>query len=187
MALLLAGLAIFFATHYFTAVARGARDSLVQRIGANSYKGAYSLITIIGFALIIIGWRGAEPTILYTPPAFLRHVTLGLMPFAIILIVAAYAPAGRIAAAVKHPMLAAVKIWAFAHLLSNGEVRSVLLFGAFLAFAVVDRIAVNHRSEPTRPVGAVRNDVIAIAIGLALYVVIYLWAHRWVAGVPLFY
>ncbi len=187
MALLLVGLAIFFATHYFTAVARGARDGLVQRFGAGPYQGAYSLITIIGFALIIIGWRSAEAATLYTPPAFLRHATLGLMPFATILIVAAYAPAGRIAAAVKHPMLAAVKIWAFAHLLSNGEVRSVLLFGAFLAFAVVDRIAVDRRGAPTRSAGPVLNDIIAVGAGLVLYGVIYLWAHRWVAGVPLFY
>ncbi len=187
MTLLLAGLVIFFAAHYFTALARGSRDGLVQRLGAGPYKGVYSLIALVGFALIIAGWRSADASLLYAPPAFLRHATLGLMPFATILIVAAYAPAGRIAAAVKHPMLAAVKIWAFAHLLSNGEVRSVLLFGAFLVFAVIDRIAVKRRGEETRPAGPVMNDVIVVVAGLVLYVVIYLWAHPWISGVPLFY
>ncbi len=187
MMILIAGLFVFFAAHYFSAVARRARDGLVRRMGEGPYKGAFSLVSLAGFALIILGWRSADASLVYSPPAFLRHATLALMPFATILIVAAYAPAGRIAAAVKHPMLAAVKIWAFAHLLSNGEVRSVLLFGAFLAFAVIDRIALKRRGAPTPAPGPVRNDVIAVIAGVAIYAVIYLWAHRWIAGVPLSY
>ncbi len=187
MALLIVGLVIFFATHYFTALARNARAGLIQRVGEGPYKGLYSLVTLIGFALIVIGWRSADASALYAPPAFLRHATLGLMPFATILIIAAYAPAGRIAATVKHPMLAAIKIWAFAHLLSNGEVRSVLLFGAFLVFAVIDRIAVKRRGESGRPAGSIVNDVIVVAAGLLAYGAIYLWAHAWIAGVPLRY
>ena len=185
MLILIAGLVVFFAAHYFTAVARSARDGLAQRLGEGPYKGAFALVSLAGFALIILGWRSADASLVYSPPAFLRHATLALMPFATILIVAAYAPAGRIAAAAKHPMLAAVKIWAFAHLLSNGELRSVLLFGAFLVFAVVDRIALKRRGAATPTPGPILNDGIAVVAGLAVYAAIYLWAHRWIAGVPL--
>lgn len=185
MMILIAGLVVFFAAHFFTAIARGARDGLVRRMGEGPYKGAFALVSLAGFALIILGWRSADASLVYTPPAFLRHATLALMPFATILIVAAFAPAGRIASAAKHPMLVAVKIWAFAHLLSNGEVRSVLLFGAFLAFAVIDRIALKKRKAPTPVPGPIRNDIIAVVAGLAVYAAIYLWAHRWIAGVPL--
>ena len=185
MALLIIGLAVFIGVHLFTALARDARGKMIARIGEQGFKGLFSLLSLAGLVIIILGWRSADPTVLYTPPHWLRHLTLGLMLFAIILLVAAYAPSGRIAAAVKHPMLAAVKIWAFAHLLSNGEVRSALLFGSLLAFAVIDRIAVKRRNAPVPIAGPVRNDMIAVVVGLGVYVVIYLWAHRWIAGVPL--
>ncbi len=185
MTLLIIGLVIFFGAHFFTALARGTRDKLVKQLGEGPYKGLYSLVALAGFVIIVLGWRGADPTTVYTAPAWLRHATLGLMPFATVLLVAGYAPAGRIAAAVKHPMLAAVKIWAFAHLLSNGEMRSLLLFGSFLAFAVIDRIAVKRRKAPVPVAGPIRNDVIVVVAGLVLYAVIYLWAHPWIAGVRL--
>ncbi len=107
------------------------------------------------------------------------------MLIAFVLLAAAQLPKGKIAAATKHPMLAGVKIWAFAHLLVNGEVRSVILFGSFLAYAVIDRIAVNKRGEQTPAAGPVRNDVMAIIVGVALYAAVFLYLHRWIAGVPL--
>lgn len=185
MTLLIVGLAIFFSAHLFTALARDTRGRLVSRLGEQAYRGLFSLVALAGLVTIVLGWRSADPTIVYAPPAWLRHVTLGLMPFAVILFVASLTPAGRIAAAVKHPMLTGIKIWALAHLLSNGEIRSLLLFGSFLAFAVIDRIAVKRRNTPVRAAGPVRNDLIAVVVGLAFYAVIYLWAHPWIAGVRL--
>ncbi len=185
MTIMTIGLAIFFATHLWTTLARDRRAALIDKIGAGPYRGLYSLVAIAGFALIVVGWRGADASLLYAPPAFLRHVAYLLMLIALIILASAYAPRGRIAAAVKHPMLAAVKIWAFAHLLANGEVRSVLLFGAFLAYAVIDRIAVKKRGERTPPAGPAANDLIAIAAGAVAWAAIYFFLHRYIAGVPL--
>ena len=185
MFLLAFGLIVFFLPHLFTAFARGWRSRLVDGLGEGAYKGLYSVVALVGFVLIIVGWRSADATVLYSTPGFLRHVAYPLMAIALILLAAAYVPAGRIAAVVKHPMLAGVKIWAFAHLLVNGELRSVLLFGCFLAYAVVDRVAVKRRGESGRTAGGIVNDGVAVAVGLAAYLAIYLYLHRFLAGVPL--
>lgn len=186
MTLFLLGLAIFFGAHLFTAFARDARAGLIARLGEGPYKGLYSLVSIAGFALIVMGWSGAGAGLLYAPPPWMRHVAYGLNLIAFILLAAAYLPAGKIAAAVKHPMLAGVKIWALAHLLVNGEVRSVILFGAFLAYAVADRIAVKRRGAPVRAAGPARNDLIAVIAGAVFYAFVALFAHRYIAGVALF-
>lgn len=180
------GLIVFFTAHGFTAFCRKQRDGLVAKLGKGPYQGLYSLVSLAGFILIIVGWRHADVSALYQTPVFMRYVTEALMAPAIILLVAAYLPAGKIAPAVKHPMLAGVKIWAFAHLLVNGEIRSVLLFGSFLAFGIADRIAVKKRNAPIRAAGPVRNDVIAVVVGLAAYAAIALYLHRYIAGVRLF-
>ncbi len=180
------GLIIFFGTHFFTALFRAHRAAIVAKIGEMPFKGLYAIVSLLGFGLIILGWRQADASLLYAPPYFLRHITFALMPISIILLVAAYAPAGRIAPIVKHPMLAGVKVWAFAHLLANGEVRSVLLFGSFLAFAVIDRIAIKKRDVALPVRGPVRNDVIVIIIGIVAYGVIAHYLHRYIAGVSLY-
>ena len=181
----LGGLFLFFSIHGFAALFRGARGAVIARLGEGPYKGVYTLIAAAGLTLIVFGWPRADTSLLYAPPYVLRHATNLLMLFAMILLVAAYAPAGRIAAAVKHPMLAGVKTWALAHLLANGEVRSVLLFGAFLVFAVVDRIAVKRRGAPVRAAGPLKNDVIVVIIGVALYAAVVFYLHRFIAGVPI--
>ncbi|WDI31283.1 NnrU family protein [Hyphococcus flavus] len=186
MLLFILGLIIFFGAHFFSALARGPRGAMISKIGEGPYKGLYSLISLAGFVLIIFGWRGADASVLYSTPLWMRHVTYLLVLVAFILLAAAYLPAGKIANAVKHPMLAGVKVWAFAHLLVNGEVRSVMLFGAFLAFAVIDRIAVKRREAPVRAAGPVMNDVIAIAVGGVAYVAVALYLHRYIAGIALF-
>ena len=186
MTLFLLGLVIFFGAHLFTAFARGARAGVVAKLGDGPYKGLYSLVSLAGFILIIIGWRTADASVLYATPAWTRHVTYLLMLFAFILLAAAYLPAGKIAAAAKHPMLAGVKLWAFSHLLVNGEVRSVILFGAFLAYAVIDRIAVKKRGETGRAAGPVRNDAIAVVIGVAAFAAVAFYGHKYIAGVALF-
>lgn len=185
MTLFILGLLIFFGTHLWTALARKGREGLIAKLGAGPYKGLYSLAAIAGFALIVIGWRGADTSVVYAPPAFLTHVTYLLVLLALILLAAAYLPAGKIAAAAKHPMLAGVKLWAFGHLLVNGEVRSIMLFGAFLAYGVIDRIAVKKRNEPTPKAGPISNDLIAVAVGAGAWAAIYFFLHPFIAGVAL--
>ncbi len=186
MTLFILGLITFFGAHLFSALARGPRGALISKLGAGPYKGLYSLVSLAGFALIIIGWPKADASVLYSTPLFMRHITYALVLIAFILLAAAYLPAGRIAAMAKHPMLAGVKVWAFAHVLVNGEVRSVLLFGAFLAFAVIDRIAVKRRETPVRAAGPAINDAIAVGVGVLGYALVAYFAHRYIAGVALF-
>ena len=186
MTLLIIGLVLFLGTHSISILASSWRDRLVTRIGLMPWQGLYSLIAITGFVLIVYGYGLArqDPTILYTPPTWLRHVSLLLLVFIFPLLLATYLP-GRIQKATKHPMLAATKIWAFAHLLVNGSLADVVLFGSFLAWAVVDRISLKHRT-PLPVTGAPPsrlNDIIAIIAGLGLYVAFVLWLHAWLIGV----
>jgi len=189
MLVLVVGLVIFLGVHSVSIVAPGWRTATVARLGERPWKGLYSLASGVGLALVIVGYGMArrDPVVLYTPPAALRHLALLVMLPVFPLLFAAYLP-GRIRAAVKHPFLLAVKLWAFAHLLANGMLADVLLFGAFLAWAVADRISVKRRSAdeahevPAAPPGAA-NDAIALIGGLAVYAVFIVWAHRWIIGV----
>jgi uncharacterized membrane protein len=168
------------------------RNGLVERFGAGPYRIAFSLLSLVGFALIVIGYHklqinpGKNP-VLYTPPEWMRHVTFALMLPAMILLVAAYVPS-RLRTALKHPMLAAIKLWALAHLLSNGDLGSVLLFGSFLAYAVYDRISVKRRGA-LGPLGArsggLSGDIVAVALGLVLFAFMVFLGHGWLIGVPL--
>ncbi|MEO0981677.1 MAG: NnrU family protein [Pseudomonadota bacterium] len=189
MAFLIAGLVIFFGTHFFSAFrARGEGEGLVGRIGYLPYMGLISLGSLAGLVLMIWGYGAARPSeILYQAPEWGRHVNLALMLPAIILLVAAYVPSGHIKALVKHPMLAALKVWALGHLLANGELNSVLLFGSFLVFGVVDRIAVKRRGDngpaPDAPKNVV-GDVAAVIVGVAAYLAITYYLHPILFGVP---
>jgi uncharacterized membrane protein len=157
-----------------------------MRWGETPWKGLYTLVAVAGFVLLVIGYGIARqsPVVLYSPPVWTRHLALLLMLPVFPLLLAAYLP-GRIKAAARHPMLVAVKLWALAHLLANGTLADVLLFGAFLAWAVADRISVKRRAPravpgaPARPV----NDVIAVVGGLAIYAAFVLWLHRALIGV----
>ena len=186
MTLFILGLAVFFAAHSFTAFFRAQRDSLIGKIGFGPYRGLFSVVTLAGLTLIVMGWPNADASPLYNPPAFFRHATYILVPISLILFVGSLSLSGPIIAAVKHPLLAGLKIWAFAHLIANGEVRSVLLFGAFLLFAVADRIAVKRRGAPEAKKGPLRNDLIAVAIGLGLSALIFFYLHQFLGGVRLF-
>ena len=189
MLVLVVGLAIFLGVHSVSIVAPEWRSATVARMGERPWKGVYSLASAVGLALIVVGYGMArrDPLVLYAPPAALRHLTLVVMLPVFPLLFAAYMP-GRIRAAAKHPFLLAVKIWAFAHLLANGTVADVLLFGGFLAWAVADRISVKRRPAaqthevPAAPPSAA-NDAIALVGGLVVYAVVLLWAHRWIVGV----
>jgi len=186
MGMLIIGLVLFLGIHTVSIVAPQWREGQIARLGEGPWKGMYSVVSALGFGLLIYGYGAARqnPVVLYTPPTALRHVALLLMLPVFPLLVAAYVP-GRIKAIAKHPMLLATKLWAVAHLFANGTLADVLLFGGFLVWAVADRISVKRR--PARPIPAAParpyNDVIVIVVGLGLYALFVLWAHRWLFGV----
>ena len=193
MALLVLGLVVFLGTHLFS-IARGPRARLVARIGEGPFKGLYSVLSLVGVVLIAIGfghYRRDAWVPLWDPPLWTRHLALTLVAVAFVCVAAAYLP-GRIKARLKHPMLVGVKVWALAHLLANGDLGSVLLFGGFLAWAVVDRIAIKRRDEAAahvpgrlpeaRPAGW-RNDAAAVVVGLAAWFVFARWLHPLLIGV----
>src|SRR6202048_4639669 len=158
MLLLIVGLVLFLGVHSVAIFAPGLRAGTIHALGEGTWKGLYALVSLAGFVLICYGFGLARqaPVVLYSPPAWLRYVAVILMLPVFPLFIAAYLP-GRIKTAAKHPMLASVKFWAFAHLLANGMLGDVLLFGGFLAWAVVDRISLKRRSAPqvlrTAPAG----------------------------------
>jgi uncharacterized membrane protein len=188
MTLLSIGLVLFLGIHSLSIFAPAARERLVAMLGRNGWRGVHSLLSLVGLVLIVVGYGQARlaPVVLYSPPLWMRHVTFTLLLPVFPLILAAYLP-GRIKAALQHPMLVAVKVWAFAHLLSNGMLADVLLFGGFLAWAVADRISLKRRASSLSISAALRpwNDVLAVLLGLALYAVTLLWLHRAVIGMPL--
>jgi uncharacterized membrane protein len=180
MIVLIAGLLLFLGVHSIAIVAPGLRSQALARMGEGGWKGAYGAASLAGFAMIIGGFDLARqaPVVLYVPPIWMRHVALLLMLPVFPLLLAAYLP-GRIGSAAKHPMLAAVKLWAFAHLLANGRLADVLLFGGFLAWAVADRISLKGRPPAalrTAPPGR-WNDLVAVVAGLAIYAFFVGWAH----------
>jgi uncharacterized membrane protein len=186
MTILIIGLVLFLGVHSLSIVNPSWRDKVATRIGATPWQGLYSIVAIAGFVLIVHGYAQArlDQTILYLPPAWLRHVAMLLLLFIFPLLLATYLP-GRIQKTTKHPMLAATKIWAFAHLLANGGLADVILFGGFLVWAVVDRISLKRRTPlpvPGAPPSRL-NDVLAIVLGLGLYIAFVLWLHVMLIGV----
>lgn len=187
MLLLILGLAVFVTAHTFTTF-RAERAAVIGRVGEIPYKIAFSLVSLAGIVLIVHGfgaYRASGYIPLWDPPVALRHVALLLMLPSLILLAAAYAPSGLIKGAAKHPMLAGVKIWAFAHLLANGDLGSVVLFGTFLAWAVYDRIAIKRRADAVvpEPSGWTRGDGIAVAVGIAAWALFVGGLHRLLFGV----
>lgn len=187
MTMLIAGLVLFLGVHALTTL-REPRAALIGRIGEGPYKGLYSLVSAVGLGLIVWGfgrYRSDGYIPVWDPPFGLRHVTLLLMWFSFVALVAAYAPAGKIKGMLRHPMLVGVKVWALAHLLANGDLGSVILFGAFLAWAVYDRIAVKRRGDFGAPrSGFTSGDAIVVVVGTVAYVAMF-WLHPWLIGVPI--
>jgi uncharacterized membrane protein len=184
------GLVLFLGVHTLT-TQRALRARLIASAGEGGYKIGYALAALLGLVLIIWGfahYRATGMWELWTPPRALKHLTEALMLPAVILVVAAYIR-GRIYTAVKHPMLAGVKLWAAAHLLANGDLGGIILFGSFLGWAVFDRISLKHRADagaPPIPVGGVGNDLIAVAVGIVAYLALGFAFHPVVIGVPVF-
>lgn len=188
MRVLLFGLVVFFAVHSVSIVSDPWRNRMAAQMGEWPWKGAYALVSGVGLALIVWGYglARAAPVVLYTPPEWLRHVTMVLLVPVFPLLLAAYLP-GRLQAAVQHPMLVATLLWAVGHLLATGTLADLLLFGTFLTWAAADRISMKHRIPRPAPglPHARANDFIAVAGGLAGYVAFVLWLHGWLIGVPL--
>src|SRR3954471_9742131 len=184
MALLILGLVIFLGVHAFS-MARAPRAALMARLGEGPYKGLYALASLIGIVLIAVGfgrYRASGYIEVWDPPVWTRHLALLLMWPAWVMVVAAYLP-GRIKRTLKHPMLVGVKLWALAHLLSNGDLGSIILFGSILAWAVFDRIMLKRRSDdgaPSIPSGGRKYDFFAVALGTLVYFILGFWFHPWV-------
>jgi uncharacterized membrane protein len=187
MEMLILGLILFLGIHTFTTL-RSTRAAVIGRLGEGPYKGLYSLVAAIGLLLMIWGfgrYRSAGYIQVWNPPFAVFHpIALVLLWFALVALVAAYAPPSKIKATLHHPMLVAIKAWALSHLLVNGDLGSMLLFGALLVWAVYDHIAVRRRGdEGAPPVARIgRNDVLVIAIGTVAYFAI-LWLHESLIGV----
>jgi len=189
LGVLILGLLVFLGTHVFVSL-RDARAAVVARVGLPAYRGSFALVSLVGLALIIWGYglyRAHEWIQVWSPPGFMRHITIGLMLFAVIFVVATFIPS-HIKTGLKHPMLAGVKTWAFAHLLSNGDLGSILLFGGFLAWGVYARIAAKNRKDvgPTTAPDGWTNDAIVVGIGIVVYLALGYVFHPVVIGVPVF-
>ena len=187
MAVLVLGLILFLGIHSVSIVAPAWRDTQVELRGERVWKGLYGLASLAALLLVVYGYGAARqtPMVLYAPPTALRHVALLLMLPVFPLLFAAYLP-GRIQRAAKHPMLLAVILWSIAHLVANGTGVDVVLFGAFLIWAVADWISVSHRAVPHRVPGAppgAFNDIAALSAGLVVYLAFLFWAHAWLVGV----
>ena len=186
MSYLVLGLVLFFAAHSISIIAPHWRDRMVLRMGMVAWRAFYSLLSLAALLLIIHGYGQARaaPVLWYAPTAWMHGAALLLMLPVFPLLLAAYLP-GRIQAAARHPLLAAIKFWALAHLLANGFSADVLLFGGFLAWAVIDRISLKHRAPRATPGARPSkwNDAIAVIAGLALYVLFAGWAHQRLIGV----
>ncbi|HUI98861.1 MAG TPA: NnrU family protein [Usitatibacter sp.] len=187
MVLLILGLALFLGLHSVRVFAEGWRGATIARIGEKRWKGIYSLVSIVGFVLLVWGFiraRGAME--LWDPPAFMRYVTAVLMLPVFVIFVAARVPRNAIKARLHHPQVLAVKLWAFAHLLSNGSLADVILFGSFLVWAVLSFAAARKRDRAAGtvyPPGTARGTIVCVIAGLAIYALFLIGLHRWLFGV----
>ena len=184
MALLIIGIIVFFGIHLLPSC-RSLRERLIGRLGEGGYKGLFAVLSTLGLVLLIYGFSQAPVIQVWNPPFWTRYVAVILMLPAFIFLVAAYVP-GRIKAKLKHPMLIAIKTWALAHLIANGDLASIILFGSFLAYAVYDRITLKTRTPSavieTPGAGNPRNDIIAVIVGGLFYIVFLIWLHTLLIG-----
>jgi uncharacterized membrane protein len=187
---LVIGLILFIGAHVSITL-RPQRAAIVKAIGLVPYKILMSVVSLAGLYFVFRGfgmYRDSGLIPVWSPPGFMRHVTEALMLPACVFLAAAFLP-GNIKAAVKHPLLVAVKTWAFAHLLTNGDVGGIILFGSLLAWAVYDRITLKHRSDPAAPLiplGGYRNDIAAVIVGIILFLALGMVFHPLVVGVIVF-
>lgn len=188
MTWLVLGLILFLGAHSVRIVAEGWRGRTIARIGARPWKGLYSLVSVAGFVLLVWGYGQArlDPVVLWAPPLAMRHIAALLVLVAFVMLPAAYVPGNGIKARLKHPMVLSVKVWALAHLLANGNLADVVLFGSFLLWAVLDFRAARQRdrAEGTAyPPGTAARTGLTVAIGVAGWAAFAFWGHRVLIGV----
>ena len=188
MAYLILGLILFLGAHSVRIVAEGWRTQILARLGEGPYKSIYTALSLLGFGLIVWGFGMARelPTMLWMPPRGMRHVAALLTLIAFVLLAAAYVPRNAIKARLHHPMVLAVKTWALAHLLSNGSLAHVILFGAFLAWGVANFIAARKRDRAlgtTYPAGTWAGTAITVGAGVVAWVAVAFWLHGLLIGV----
>jgi len=188
MFLLVLGLILFLGAHSARIVADGWRARAIGTYGPGAWRGVYSLLSVLGLVLIVIGYgqARADPVVLWDPPVWTRHLAIPLTAIAFMLVALNGAPVGPVKAAVGHPMILGVKIWAFAHLIANGTLADIVLFGAFLVWAVADYAASRRRDRRdgvVRVAGSFRPEAISMAVGLVVWAVFMLWLHEWLIGV----
>jgi uncharacterized membrane protein len=188
MLLLIVGLILFLGVHSINMLAPALRADGVARLGVMGWKGAYAVISLIGFVLIVVGYGAArmQPDWLWMSPVWTRHLAALLMLPAMILLVATYVPGTRIKARIGHPMLLATKIWALAHLFANGALHDLILFGSFLGWAVLGFIIHRKRDRAAGkqyPVAGVGRDIVAVAAGVIVWAAFSFHLHRLLFGV----
>jgi len=188
MSVLILGLIVFLGAHSVRIVADDWRSAQVARLGAGGWKGMLALASLAGFVLIVWGFGQTrlDPVVLWHPPTWTRHVAGLLTLVAFVLVAAAYVPGNHLKAAVGHPMVAGVKVWAFAHLLANGTLADVVLFGSLLAWAVIDFVSARRRDRAAGvryPPGLAARDVLAAVIGVAAWAAFAFYLHGRLFGV----
>lgn len=188
MTALILGLLLFLGVHSVRIVAEGWRRRTIARVGEGPWKGVYTLLSLAGLALIVWGFgqARANPTVLWAPPVWTRHLAALLMLVSLVLLAAAYVPGNQLKARLHHPMVLGVKVWALAHLLANNTLADLLLFGGFLTWAVLNFRAARQRDRATGAVyaaGTPGATGVAVAAGVAAWAVLAFWAHGWLFGV----
>lgn len=193
MTLLVLGLVLFLGVHSVRVVADRWRSATIARFGEGPWKGVYSLVSLAGLALVVWGYGLArqDPVLLWTPPVAMRHLASLLVLLAFVLLAAAYVPRNHIKNRLRHPMVLGVKLWALAHLLSNGNLADVVLFGSFLVWAVLSFRAARQRDDaaalapgPHRR-SSLRATAVTGALGVAAWVGFAVWGHSaWIGVSP---
>ena len=188
MLLLILGLVIFLGAHSIRIFAGDWRRRQIRRLGEGPWKGLFALVSLVGLILIIVGFGAARtnPVLLYAPPVWMRHLNIFLTLIALVLVAAAYVPGNHIKEKIGHSMLAGVKIWALGHLLAIGMLRDVVLFGAFLVWAIADFVVSRRRDRAAGviyPAGSLTGDVIAVVVGLIIWAAFAFWLHTLLIGV----
>lgn len=188
MAMLVLGVLIWAGVHLFSSLAPQRRAAIIARLGKNRYKGIYSLLLLASLVLIVLGWRESSFVSVYQPPTWGRDLAIVLMLPAFLLIVSSDVPRNHLRRWLRHPMLLGATLWSIAHLLANGDARSIVLFGGIGLWALLEIVLINRRDGPRAevpPASAVMTAV-WLAAGTAVYLLLG-WLHRWFAGVPVLF
>jgi uncharacterized membrane protein len=188
MTLLILGLIVFLGAHSLRIFADSWRRAQIARLGEGPWKGLYSLASIVGFVLLVWGFgrARADTLVLWQPPFWTHYLAAIFTLAAFVLVTAAYVPGTRIKGALHHPMILGIKAWAFGHLIANGTLADVVLFGSVLVWAIVDFAASRRRDRAAGtvyPAGTLARDAIAIAIGVVTWAVFAFYLHGWWIGV----